>query len=62
MAASAEVSELEGKSGYCLRGGPGGTNGWIMLMAAMNDNDDFFDEDGQQHDQPARMRSRACRS
>ncbi|MEM9249098.1 MAG: sugar ABC transporter substrate-binding protein [Pseudomonadota bacterium] len=47
MAASAAVSELEGKYGYCLRGGPGGTNGWIMFAAAMNGTNAFFTEDGQ---------------
>lgn len=47
MAASAAVSELDGKSGYCLRGGPGGTNGWIMFAAAMNGTNEFFTEDGQ---------------
>ncbi|WP_380057930.1 ABC transporter substrate-binding protein [Falsihalocynthiibacter sp. SS001] len=47
MAASAAVSELEGKSGYCLRGGPGGTNGWIMFGATMNGTNEFFTEDGQ---------------
>lgn len=47
MAASAAVSELEGKSGYCLRGGPGGTNGWIMFAATMNGTNEFFTEDGQ---------------
>jgi multiple sugar transport system substrate-binding protein len=47
MAAAAAVSELDGKSGYCLRGGPGGTNGWIMMAAAMNGTNEFFTEDGQ---------------
>ena len=46
MAASAAVSELDGKSGYCLRGGPGGTNGWIMMAAVMNGTNEFFTEDG----------------
>lgn len=47
MDASAKVSELDGKSGYCLRGGPGGTNGWIMLAATMNGTNDFFTADGK---------------
>ena len=47
MAASAAVSELDGKSGYCLRGGPGGTNGWVMFAATMNGTNEFFTEDGQ---------------
>ena len=33
-------------SGYCLRGGVGGTNGWIMFMAAMNGSNTFFDAAG----------------
>lgn len=45
-AASAAVSELDGKHGYCLRGGPGGTNGWIMFSAAMNGSNEFFTEEG----------------
>lgn len=47
MAASAAVSELDGKYGYCLRGGPGGTNGWVMMAAVMNGTNEFFTEDGQ---------------
>ena len=46
MAASKAVSELDGKYGYCLRGGPGGLNGWIMMAATMNGSNTFFDEDG----------------
>jgi carbohydrate ABC transporter substrate-binding protein, CUT1 family (TC 3.A.1.1.-) len=34
-AAAEKVSKLPGKSGYCLRGGPGGLNGWVMFSAAM---------------------------
>lgn len=47
MAASKAVSSLDGKSGYCLRGGPGGTNGWIMFGAVMNGTNEFFTEDGK---------------
>lgn len=47
MEASAKVSALDGKSGYCLRGGPGGTNGWIMFAATMNGTNEFFTENGQ---------------
>lgn len=47
MAASAAVSELDGKSGYCLRGGPGGLNAWVMMAAAMNGTNEFFTEDGK---------------
>ena len=47
MAASEAVSKLDGKYGYCLRGGPGGTNGWIMMAAVMNGSNEFFTEDGK---------------
>ena len=47
MDASAKVSALDGKYGYCLRGGPGGLNGWIMMAATMNGSNEFFTEDGQ---------------
>ncbi len=47
MEASRKVSELDGKSGYCLRGGPGGLNGWIMFAATMNGSNEFFTEDGK---------------
>ncbi|MSU89258.1 extracellular solute-binding protein [Rhodobacteraceae bacterium 2CG4] len=47
MQAAAAVSELDGKSGYCLRGGPGGLNGWIMMAATMNGTNEFFTEDGK---------------
>lgn len=33
-------------SGYCMRGGVGGTNAWMMFMAAMNGSPDFFDKAG----------------
>ncbi|MGP1395155.1 MAG: ABC transporter substrate-binding protein [Inquilinaceae bacterium] len=47
MEASRRISELgDGKSGYCLRGGRGGFNGWYMAMAAMNGKGDYFNEDG----------------
>lgn len=47
MDAAAAVSELDGKYGYCLRGGPGGLNGWMMMAAVMNGSNEFFTEDGQ---------------
>ena len=46
MAASEAISALEGKTGYCLRGGPGGANGYVMMMANMMGHDDYFDEEG----------------
>ncbi|MCP4381457.1 MAG: sugar ABC transporter substrate-binding protein [Hyphomicrobiales bacterium] len=47
MAASKAVSELDGKYGYCLRGGTGGLNGWIMFGATMRGDNAFFTEDGK---------------
>jgi multiple sugar transport system substrate-binding protein len=44
--AAKKVSTLPGKSGYCLRGGPGGLNGWVMFGATMNGSNVFFTEDG----------------
>jgi multiple sugar transport system substrate-binding protein len=41
-----KISALPGKSGYCLRGGPGGLNAWIMFGAAMAGNNAFFKSDG----------------
>ena len=40
------ISKLPGKSGYCLRGGPGGLNGWMMFGATMAGSDGFFKPDG----------------
>lgn len=47
MAASEAVSKLDGKYGYCMRGGPGGSNAWMMMAATMNGTDEFFTEDGK---------------
>lgn len=44
--AAKKVSALPGKYGYCLRGGPGGLNGWVMFGASMAGNNTFFTEDG----------------
>lgn len=44
--ASKKVSALPGKYGYCLRGGPGGLNGWVMFGASMAGDNTFFNEDG----------------
>ena len=46
MAAAEAVSALDGKYGDCLRGGPGGANGYIMMMLNMMGHDDYFDEEG----------------
>jgi multiple sugar transport system substrate-binding protein len=45
-AAAEKVSAIEGKYGYCLRGGPGGLNGWVMFGAANAGSNQFFKEDG----------------
>lgn len=45
-AAAKKVSALPGKYGYCLRGGPGGLNGWVMFGASMAGSNKFFNEDG----------------
>ena len=45
-AAAKKVSALPGKYGYCLRGGPGGLNGWMMFDATMAGSDKFFSQDG----------------
>lgn len=41
-----KISALPGKYGYCLRGGPGGLNSWIMFDAALAGNNVFFRPDG----------------
>ena len=45
-AAAEKVAKLPGKYGYCLRGGPGGLNGWVMFGATMAGDNAFFDDDG----------------
>ncbi len=47
LADSKKVSALPGKYGYCLRGGPGGLNGWVMFGASMAGSNEFFAKDGQ---------------
>lgn len=44
--AAAEKIKAAGKSAYCLRGGPGGLNGWVMFGATANGDNTFFKEDG----------------
>ncbi|MDR3372893.1 MAG: sugar ABC transporter substrate-binding protein [Ancalomicrobiaceae bacterium] len=44
--AAKKVSAIPGKFGYCLRGGPGGLNGWIMFGATANGDNTFFKPDG----------------
>jgi len=43
---SAQIAELDGKYGYCLRGGPGATNGYIMMMLNFLGENKYFNEDG----------------
>ena len=44
-AAAKKVSALPGKAGYCLRGGPGGLNGWMMFGATTAGSAEFFKPD-----------------
>lgn len=46
MAASEAVSKLPGKYGYCMRGGAGGLNGWMIFGASMAGNNSYFTQDG----------------
>ncbi|MDQ0322538.1 multiple sugar transport system substrate-binding protein [Pararhizobium capsulatum DSM 1112] len=46
VAASEKISKLPGKYGYCMRGGPGGLNGWMMFGATMAGDNTYFNEDG----------------
>ena len=41
-----KIASLPGKSGYCLRGGPGGLNGWVMFGATAAGSNQFFKDDG----------------
>lgn len=43
---SEKIAKIPGKTGYCLRGGPGGLNGWMMFGASMAGSPDFFKDDG----------------
>ena len=47
MEASRKISALGGgKTGYCLRGGAGATNGYMMMMANTYGSNEWFDQDG----------------
>jgi multiple sugar transport system substrate-binding protein len=47
LAASRKITALGGgKTGYCLRGGPGGANGYVMFMQTMAGSNAFFEPDG----------------
>lgn len=45
--ASKKISAIPGKYGYCLRGGAGGLNGWVMFGASMAGSNEFFTKDGK---------------
>jgi multiple sugar transport system substrate-binding protein len=46
VADSEKVSKIQGKYGYCMRGGPGGLNGWMIFAASMAGSNKYFNEDG----------------
>ncbi len=47
MSAAEKITALgNGKTGYCLRGGPGGFNGAQMFMNALNGKGGYFNADG----------------
>ncbi len=46
MDANKKISALDGKYGYCMRGGPGGFNGVQMFMNIANGKGGYFNEDG----------------
>jgi multiple sugar transport system substrate-binding protein len=46
VADAKKVSAIPGKYGYCLRGGPGGLNGWMMFGATVAGDGTFFKPDG----------------
>jgi multiple sugar transport system substrate-binding protein len=46
MAVAKKISAVPGRYGYCLRGGPGGVNGWMMFGALEAGNDAYFHADG----------------
>jgi multiple sugar transport system substrate-binding protein len=43
---SEKVSKIQGKYGYCMRGGPGGLNGWMIFAASMAGTNTYFNDDG----------------
>lgn len=46
IAVSRRISALPGKYGYCLRGGAGGVNAWMMFGALAAGSDQYFHADG----------------
>jgi multiple sugar transport system substrate-binding protein len=43
---SRKISALPGKYGYCMRGGPGGLNGWMIFGATIAGSGAYFHADG----------------
>jgi multiple sugar transport system substrate-binding protein len=46
LAVARKISAIPGKSGYCLRGGPGGLNAWVMFGATLAGDNTFFTPQG----------------
>ena len=46
VAAAEKIKKLPGKYAYCMRGGPGGLNGWMMMGATMAGDNTYFNADG----------------
>jgi multiple sugar transport system substrate-binding protein len=46
IAVAKKVSATPGRYGYCLRGGPGGVNGWMMFGALAAGDEVYFHADG----------------
>ena len=46
VADAARISKTPGKYGYCLRGGPGGFGGALMMMNSYDDKPGWFNPDG----------------
>jgi multiple sugar transport system substrate-binding protein len=46
IAVAKKISVAPGKYGYCLRGGAGGVNGWMMFGALEAGDDAYFHADG----------------
>ena len=47
VAVARRISALPGRSGYCLRGGPGGLSAWLMFGATMAGSAAVFDAEGR---------------
>ena len=49
-----DLGQRPGKYGYCLRGGPGGLNGWIMFMRTPDGHNELLQPGRHLDPQPAR--------